>query len=1225
MEFEQGLEAVDNTVFQKTGRRLGQVERLVLTGCWQNKTYDEISEAAGYSLSYINRTVAPKLWQTLSSVLEERVNKKNIRFCLERHWHNQRLAQTSSALPQANIPKPPLSPELWPSLSASSSPESSPSIDQMVDWGEAMDVSLFYGRQQEISILSQWIVQDRCRLVGILGLGGMGKTVLSIKLAQTVQDQFEAIIWRTVRNAPTLKNLLEDIIPLLSHQQQIQGDIGALLELFRQSRCLLILDNLETILDSRNAGRFRPDYEDYGELLRLGSETPHQSCILLTSRERPIEIGILASTEAKVRLWRLEGSWEIAQAILQAKNIDSSLAVQQQLSSRYSHCPLILKIVATSIQDLFAGDVAAFLEEDTLVFNGIRRLLDQQFQRLTPLELSVMYWLAIGREGLGLDVLLGLILTPLPKRKLLETLEALTNRCLIEKQANGYTQQPVVMEYVTDVLVEQVTAELLTGELNLFLSHALLQASSKDYIRSTQIRLILQPIGINLQSQFPTAVSLHQHMHHILQQIRDTGPGASYGAGNLLNLMQTLELDLTGADFSGLTIAQADLQNARLHRVNFHQASFSYVLFAESFNSPYVSALSPDNRYLAMTGPDGLVHMWDVTTGQRQLTLAAHQGLALGVAFSPTSEVLATASFDRTLKFWQIPTGVCLQVISTPAPIWSGCYSIDGQLFFLGLEDGRIQVWDVNHNQGVQEFSAHEATVASLAIHPQGTVLASSGYDRCIKLWHLPSRTCLYQLTAHSDNVWKVAFSPDGTVLATAGFDGVARLWDAAGLDTIPDSPNLDSSQILPLPCRHTLSLHRGQLLGLSFSPDGSLVATAGQDSLIRLWQVSTGQPVATLAGHRDLIWSVVFSQDGQSLYSVSNNEIKFWSVAARLCERTLYGLSVTCRTLAIHPAGTRLITGSNDRQIRLWDLISGHSPRILSGHTGPIICLTLCGDGSTLASIDDEGILKLWDLETGICRHTCKTGLVALYVSGSHHSDFPFIAISSTAKVIQLWNYRTAELFRTLEIPKSLGHPHVVTIHPHQPLIATGHHTGQLYLWHLTADQPHQTLSGQANKPWTIAFHPDQPLIASGGDDCTVSVWNYQTNTALLTLVGHTAAVAWVAFNSDGRLVASGAGDNTVRIWDVTTGQCLHTLTDHQAKVTAVAFSPRPLPGYDCPNLLISSSFDETIRLWDADTGTCLKILRPDRIYEGMNLVNASGLTEAEKLTLQTLGAIIS
>ncbi|MDS3859526.1 WD40 repeat domain-containing protein [Thermosynechococcaceae cyanobacterium BACA0444] len=714
-------------------------------------------------------------------------------------------------------------------------------------------------------------------------------------------------------------------------------------------------------------------------------------------------------------------------------------------------------------------------------------------------------------------------------------------------------------------------------------------------------------------------------MQHILQQMRGATAGANYGAGNLLNLMQTLDLDLTGADFSGLTIAQADLQNALLHRVNFHGCTFSHVLFAESFNSPYVSALSPDNRYLVMTGPDGLAHMWDVATGTRQLTLAAHQGLALGIAFSPNSQVLATASFDRTLKFWQIPSGVCLEVISTPAPVWSGCYSVDGACFYLGLEDGRILAWDVNRHEWGEEFKAHAATVASLAIHPQAPVLVSSGYDRCIKLWHLPTQTALAHLTAHSDNVWKVEFSPDGTVLATAGFDGVTRLWDTQGLEAISHSPNSDPVGIPSLPCLHTLSLHRGQLLGLSFSPDGSLVATAGQDSVIPLWQVSTGQPVATLAGHRDLIWSVVFSQDGQSLYSVSNNEIKFWSVAARLCERTLHGLSVTCRTLAIHPGGTRLVTGGNDRQIRLWDLTTGHCQRLLSAHAGPVICLTLCGDGSVLASIDDEGILKFWDLETGTCRHTCNTGLVALYVSGGDHPNFPLIAISSTAKVIQLWNYRTAELVRTLAIPESLGHPHVVVMHPHQPLMATGHHTGQLYLWNLTSDQPHQTLSGQASKPWTIAFHPEQPLIASGGDDCTVSVWNYETNTVLHTLVGHTAAVAWVAFNSDGRLLASGAGDNTVRIWDMTTGQCLHSLSEHQAKVTAVAFNPRPRTDYNCPNVLISSSFDETIRLWDADTGTRLKILRPDRIYEGMNLINASGLSEAEKLTLKTLGAIIS
>lgn len=1216
MDFGQGLAIADDTIFAKTGRRLGQVERAILTGCWHEQTYEAIADETGYSLSYINRTVAPKLWQTLSYVFDERVTKKNFRFCLERHWRNYQ-AQDSNATSLSQSPSI-STPEL-----AIESPRS-PAPPPVLDWGDALDVSLFYGRQSELQTLEQWIIRDCCRVVGILGLGGMGKTSLSIKLAQAVQGDFETVIWRTVRNAPSLTTLLADLVPVLSRQQTTQASLSQFLELLRQSRCLLVLDNLETLLDAQAAGQFRSGYEDYGELLRLVGETPHRSCLVVTSRERPTEISVLAGTEAAVRLWQLEGSWEVAQAIFIGKNLGGTITEQQELGHRYSYCPLMLKIVATSIQDLFNGEIAAFMDTETLFFNGVRRLLDQQFQRLSSHEKIIMYWLAIGRKSLGLDALVEMMLTPLPKRKLLETLEALTTRCLIEKQAQGYTQQPVIMEYVTDILVEQVSAELETGELNLFLSHALLQASSKDYIRTSQGRLILQPIAMNLQAQFPSPTSLNCQMQSILKQIRGATPASNYGAGNLLNLMQTLGLDLTGADFSGLTIAQADLQNALLYRVNFRGCTFANVLFAESFNSPYVSALSPDNRYLAMTGPDGLAHMWDVATGQRQLTLAAHQGLALAIAFSPDSQILATASFDRTLKFWQIPSGVCLEIISTPGPVWSGCYSVDGARFYLGLEDGRILVWDVNRHEWVEKFMAHGATVASLAIHPQAPVLVSSGYDRCIKLWHLPTQTCLYQLTAHTDNVWNVAFSPDGMVLATAGFDGITRLWDTQGLGTISHAQNSDPANIPSLSCLHTLSLHRGQLQGLSFSPDGSLVATAGQDGVIRLWQVNTGQPVATLAGHRDLIWSVVFSRDGQSLYSVSNNEIKFWSVATRQCERTFYGLSVTCRTLAIHPDGTPLITGSSDRQIRLWDLASGNCQRLLSGHIGPIISLTLCGDGSILASIDDDGRLKLWDLETGVCQHTCNTGLVGLYVSSGHHPDFPWLAISSTAKVIQLWNYQTGSLVRSLEIPESLGHPHVVAMHPHQPLMATGHHTGQLYLWHLTSNQPHQTLNGQASKPWTIAFHPDQPLIASGGDDCTVSVWNYETTIAQ-TLVGHTAAVAWVAFSPDGRLLASGAGDNTVRIWDITTGQCLHILTDHQAKVTAIAFSPRPQQNYECPNLLISSSFDETIRLWDADTGTCLNVLRPERPYEGMNLIDTAGLTEAEKLTLQTLGATIS
>ncbi|MEH2378243.1 MAG: NB-ARC domain-containing protein [Nostoc sp.] len=189
------------------------------------------------------------------------------------------------------------------------------------NWGEAIDVSQFYGRTAELQTLSQWIVRDACggrshrtRVVTLLGMGGMGKTALSVKIAEQLQEEFEYVIWRSLRHAPFFHDKVTECIKILSHQQVTtlpaspHEQITCLIEYLRKSRCLLILDNFDTLLQQgKGTGCYREGYEPYGELLwRLG-ETKHQSCVLLTSREKPTEVAATEGDGLPVRTLSLSG------------------------------------------------------------------------------------------------------------------------------------------------------------------------------------------------------------------------------------------------------------------------------------------------------------------------------------------------------------------------------------------------------------------------------------------------------------------------------------------------------------------------------------------------------------------------------------------------------------------------------------------------------------------------------------------------------------------------------------------------------------------------------------------------------------------------------------------------------------------------------------------------------------------------------------------------------
>src|SRR6266566_2912853 len=355
-----------------------------------------------------------------------------------------------------------------------------------VDWGDAPDVSSFYGRAWELDLLSTWVVQERCRVVRVLGQGGIGKSALATKVMHRVAEDFEVVIWRSLRDVPSCEALLDDCLQVLAPQalrdasSNLESRQDLLLECLRSRRILLVYDNLESVLEEgEDSGRMRAGYEGFSRVLRRVAETEHQSCLLLTSREKPSELVPLEGNRAPVRALRL--------ARLDAE--------------AYAGNPLALKIVARTIVEIFRGQIAPFLEQGEVVFGGVRALLDEQYARLSVVEQSVLLWLAILREPVNLQELLAMLGAPLPRSQVLEAVDSLRRRSLVEqgKRQGSFTLQSVVMEYVAARLIAEVTSEIKQGTLSRLTEHGLELASSKDYVRQTQQRLIVTPILAGLR------------------------------------------------------------------------------------------------------------------------------------------------------------------------------------------------------------------------------------------------------------------------------------------------------------------------------------------------------------------------------------------------------------------------------------------------------------------------------------------------------------------------------------------------------------------------------------------------------------------------------------------------------------------------------------------------------------------------------------------------------
>lgn len=263
-----------------------------------------------------------------------------------------------------------------------------------------------------------------------------------------------------MQQAPPLNLLLGEILPILTGSTDTgDASISAILTQLRQKPCLLVLDNVESILQGGNrSGQYQSGYEDYRQLFeRIGDES-HQSCLMITGREKPGGFAVREGKNLPVRSLSLFGLSAVeAQQLLIAKGLEATYTQSQLLVKYFGGNPLALKIAATAIQTLFGGNIRAFLAQGNTVFSDLWDLLDRQFERLSPLQQQIMYWLAINREAVTPVKLQAKIIPKVSWRELLEALESLEARSLTEDERSrfeaaetGLTQQPVIMEYVTE-------------------------------------------------------------------------------------------------------------------------------------------------------------------------------------------------------------------------------------------------------------------------------------------------------------------------------------------------------------------------------------------------------------------------------------------------------------------------------------------------------------------------------------------------------------------------------------------------------------------------------------------------------------------------------------------------------------------------------------------------------------------------------------------------------
>ncbi|MEG4507263.1 NB-ARC domain-containing protein [Microcoleus sp. F6_B4] len=461
MDVKEVLRFTDNLVFAKTGKHLADLQKTVLRGVWQGKTYIQIAEESGYSEGY-TRDVTSKILKVLSKLLREDINKSNFRSTMER-YHDCNVSNFKDVVNFGNINNFCTETSHHPKTPQNSPPPPTSNEDDTqqkprLDLRDAPELKTFYDRPSfPLTALETWILEQNCRLLTITGMAGTGKSAIARHLIPQIQTQFDRIIWRSLRTSSPLETTLKNIIQFLCDRTDINfpdntdAQLSILIETLRENRCLIILDDVQQILSSGQlAGNYKPGYENYGTLFKLIGEIPHNSCLILNSWEPPSDIITFTDDNSAVCLLQLTGLGEAATEILREKRLLDE-ETWPDLINLYQGNPLWLKLVAQTINNLFSGRVSQYLSyQPVFLGDELTPILQQHYQRLSEIEKQAISQLSNEIEPVSLTQWMAKCQGA--QGELCKAIQSLARRGMIEK-LNGETETvftiaPVLKQYV---------------------------------------------------------------------------------------------------------------------------------------------------------------------------------------------------------------------------------------------------------------------------------------------------------------------------------------------------------------------------------------------------------------------------------------------------------------------------------------------------------------------------------------------------------------------------------------------------------------------------------------------------------------------------------------------------------------------------------------------------------------------------------------------------------
>jgi WD40 repeat protein len=551
-------------------------------------------------------------------------------------------------------------------------------------------------------------------------------------------------------------------------------------------------------------------------------------------------------------------------------------------------------------------------------------------------------------------------------------------------------------------------------------------------------------------------------------------------------------------------------------------------------------------------------------------TLTGHTDGVSRLAITPDGRKVVSASFDRTLKVWDLAYGTALQTLTghTDA-VKAVAVTPDGRWVISGSKDRTLKVWDLERGLNLATLTGHTGMIETVAVTPDSRRAVSGSWDHTLKIWDLERKKELHTMIGHTRQVEAVALTPDGRLAVSASSDKTLKIWD------------LDHGKEL-----YTLSAHNDGVTSVAVTPDGRHAISASLDRTLKIWDLHSGNELGTLTGHNEEVETVAITPDGQRAISGSRDRtLKIWDLEKQLELETLSGHILWVWAVVVTPDSRTAVSASGDFTLKIWDLTKIDVPIVKKGHTEAVAAIAITSDGRRAVSGSRDKTIKIWDLEKKAELGTL-TGHSGTVCSVAISPDDRHAISGSLDGTLKLWNLEQCE-----ELDEMTGHLDgimSVSITPDGRRAISGSKDRTIKIWDLSTGWTLKTLYGHDDWVSSVSVTPDGKRIISGSKDMTTKIWDLEEGTELATLAGHNNAVWAVAVTPDGRKAISGSYDRTIKIWDLERGEEIRTFID-QAIILAVAVTPDG-------RRIISGNHDGEVTLWDIDNGSPITTFTADQ-----------------------------